>query len=212
MQRLRPITLGWLLALILASQAAAQGGARTPEQLIAELLAAAKRNDADAVLSLIAPQARSALEASAPGRYSMFAIDRPFNQALDARFGRGQTMATVETIWPSRTSDLIAALSRIDALKVVAIGRQRNGLVPIEVGAAYRNAQGEAQATKGVLLAQRDRDGWKIALAGAADPDAATARREEEGMIAAEVERGAYKDRLSAMIALSDLWAKEAAK
>jgi hypothetical protein len=31
-------------------------------------------------------------------------------------------------------------------------------------------------------------------------------------MIAAEVERGAYKDRLSAMIALSDLWAKEAAK
>ena len=206
-----------LAAFVLAAgvgwaSAACAAAARTPTQLAAGLLAAAKRGDEQALLALLTPEAAAALQASAPGHFSLSAVQRPFNRALDAQFGRGAPMASAQTVWPSRARDLIAVLARIDNLAVIGVGRESEGQVPIEVRASYRDAKAKIQTAEGVLLAEQDKTGWKLALPAASDPIGATARGEEEGMIGAEVERGVYKNRTAAMIALSNLWAKDAAK
>jgi hypothetical protein len=77
-----------LLVLLSASFARAADSARTPEQLIEELSAAAKKGDADGFLADLTNDSQGRIAEALKSQASLRSAQEDFFHALDERFGK----------------------------------------------------------------------------------------------------------------------------
>jgi len=195
-----------LMRIAPLSAASANAPAKTPEQLIGNLLAAAHSGDTDGFLSLLAANSRDALTQSianqAPARHAY----ETFLQALDSRFGQGTTMLS------EPPDDLKTALSRLVEAQVLSQKPGEHGEVELRVKTTIKTPSGKTAMREETLLALQEAGGWKLVVGFPNDGALAAAEIAAAERITQEVRDGKYPDRQAAMIALADAWAEKERK
>jgi hypothetical protein len=177
--------------------------ARTPDQLIKNLVEAARKGDVEGFLSGLTEGSRKALTESVANRSALRQALDDFEKALDERFGGGaEVLATPQ-------DDLKTAIGRLAGAEVISQAERPDGSVELRVKTAIK-VDGERTVNReDTLVARREGGDWKLALGFAADGGMTAERKAVAGRIAREVRDGKYKDRLAAMSALADAWARK---
>ncbi len=189
-----------LISLAPASATPPNSPAKTPEQLIGNLLAAAHSGDVDGFLALLTASSRDALTLSMVNQTSVRHAYETFLQALNSRFGEGTT------IFSDQPEDLKTVLSGLLEAQVLSQKAGEHDDVELRVKTTIKTPSGQAAVREETLLAHPEAGGWKLA-GGFPNGDAlvaaelAAAERTTQ-----EVRDGKYQDRQSAMIALANAW------
>ncbi len=172
--------------------------AATPEQLVANLIAAAQKGDVDGYLANLTADSRKALSESSANRDALRAAEENFRNALDQRFGASAEVIT------SPPEDMKAALGALAGAEVLGKTPSPGGAVQIRVKTSLRTADGRMVTREDTLAARREGGAWRLVLGLAPDGQRAAAQLAAIKQVTEKVKSGEYKDRESAMIALSD--------
>jgi hypothetical protein len=177
--------------------------AQTPDQLIKNLVEAARKGDVEGFLSGLTEGSRKAVTESVANRSALRQALEDFEKALDERFGRGaEVLATPQ-------DDLKTAIGRLAGAEVISQAERPDGSVELRVKTAIKVEDEHTVNREDTLVARREGGDWKLALGFAADRGMTAERKAAAGRIAREVRDGKYKDRLAAMLALADAWARK---
>jgi hypothetical protein len=187
-----------------ATPALALEPARTPEQLIANLVAAAQAGDGDAVLSNLTVESRRAVIASFVDRAALRAGLTQFRSALDQRFGAGGELLEP----PPR--DLAISIGRVAGAEILSESVVAEGM-ELQVRTTLRAEDGSDRFREDSLLARQQSGGWRLALGLTTDGGVASAQAAAVERVTQAVRDGAYQDRTEAMVALADAWSSEEA-
>lgn len=179
----------------LASASIAQS-ARSPEQLMSNLIAAAQAGNVSAFLSGLDPEARRALIASEKGQVALDSAGAAFQRALDERFGPSAAVL----VGPAES--LETAIRRLGSAQVLGSRITPRG-AEIQVRTPIGGPFGQPSATRDdTLFARREGGSWKLVLDF--PPDIAGNQTAMIKRITQDVHAGRYQSRLDAMIALSN--------
>jgi hypothetical protein len=195
-----------LVSIAPLSAAAATTEAKTPDQLVANLIAAAHSGDVDGYLSLLTAGAREAMTQSVANQASLERAHQAFMEALNSRFGEGATVLS------DPPDDLKTALGRLLEAQVLSQKATEKGAIELRVKTTLKTPSGKTSEREQTLLARKEGATWKLALGF--PPDAASANQEIAAAerITQEVRDGKYPDRQAAMIALANSWAPKESK
>jgi hypothetical protein len=192
-----------VLVLCVSTLVRADETARTPEQLIKSLIEAARRGDVEGFLGGLTVDSRKALTESVAGQATLRQAGEEFQKALDERFGKGtKTLAAAP-------EDLKAALGHLVAAEVVSQKKRPDGSVELQVKTSVKDDGGRVVSHEDSLVAREEGGSWKLALGFAADGKVVAQMKAAAEQITQEVLKGTYKDRLSAMVALANAWARK---
>lgn len=169
--------------------------ARSPEQLMSNLIDAARAGNVPAFLSGVDPQSRRALAASKKGQTALDNASSAFQRALDERFGP----SGVVLVAPRES--LETAIGRLGSAQVLDSRITPRG-AEIRVRTPVGGPAGQPSATRDETLFARREDGsWKLVLGF--PRDIAGKQTAIIDRITQNVRTGEYRSRLDAMIALS---------
>jgi hypothetical protein len=189
---------GTTFAVLLFSVASGYAApAQTPEQLIENLVAAARQGDLAAYVSQLDARSRRAVSEAKEERTKLRLDFEKYQRALDEQFGGGGP-----TIGPVAQDGLKTGLGRL--INAQIIGQNgRKDVSEMRVRSTFRSDDGRPVSREDKLVAHRERDGWKLAL------DVPRSGRSAELHAAIEevtrnIRAGEYRDRQTAMVALAN--------
>jgi hypothetical protein len=182
--------------------AAATPPARTPEQVLENLVQAAQKGDVEEVLSCMTADSRQAVTESFVRQAALRKAGESFRAALEARFGKGAEMLTAPP------DDLATAVGRLAAAEIVAKTARPDGSVELQVKTSIRQ-DGQMVTREERVHVVRERGSWKLSLGFAPDRNRAAQQETAAEQIRQRIQQGEYKDPLSAMVALDQAWAPQ---
>jgi len=170
--------------------------AKTPEELIRNLITAAQQGNTDDFLAGLTMSSRKALEGAMARRAAVDAANQAFRQALDERFGKGAPVLS------SPPEDLKSAISRLADAEVVEKKPAPAGGVHLRVKTSIKGAGGPAVTHEETLLARQEGGAWKLVVIS--PPEKQPGSRAILEDYTKKVKAGEFKDRMAAMIALDN--------
>lgn len=199
-------TTGRLVAvtsiLLAAAMAQASAPAKTPEDLVRNLTAAAQQGNSDEVMSYLTASSRKALTDSFASQAAMRSAQQEFQQALDEKFGKGGELLA------SPVDDIKTAMGRLGGAEVLETKPSTGGSVHIRIKASIKVPDGKSITREETLLAHKEGGGWKLVIGFPPHKDAKAAF----ARATKEVKEGKYKDRNEAMIALANVISESSEK
>jgi hypothetical protein len=184
--------------VVLASPAVA---ASTPRELIQELTRAAHDGDVKGFLAAMSANTRRAMaEAEAAGSKLALA-QKDFSAALDERFGVGQLGGAAR--FP--IADRKAVLSRFVEIDLAGVEQKTRNKARLRLKTAAKNFGGQTATEEDTFPAVKENGQWKLDLTDLTQEKIHTAvqRAAAYEHVAGEIRSGAFKDRISALIALA---------
>jgi hypothetical protein len=185
-----------VLLLAMSALAHAGGPAKTPEQLIQELSAAAKEGDTVGFLSYLTANARGAVEESVASQSALRIAEESFQEALDERFGKGAPILT------SPPMDLKSALSRIRSIELLSKKAGPLGTVYLRVETSLKAQNGKTVVREDTFVSGEEGGSWKLEL----NPGQSLNAKAVESAVVqslAALRSGQFTDRRSALLGLS---------
>jgi hypothetical protein len=190
-----------LAALLLSCVAAHAAPPRTPQQLVAEMVAAARQGDVAGYLALLDARSRKEVTEAEQNQTLLRRDGDEYRRALDERFGKGG--AVIGELAPD---DLKTALGRLIDAEVIKSSRLGNS-VTIDVRGTFRSPDGRSFTREDRLVAHREAGGLKLAL-GLPPGNVAAALHDAITRVTSDIRAGKYPDRQTAMAALSKAYSE----
>ncbi len=193
--RWRPTTvIAWLLG---ATFVHAATPAKTPEDLIGSLIAAARQGATDDFLANLTARSRKAVSESFARQAAVEEAQEVFRQAMDERFGKG-----AKTLL-SAPDDLKSAISRLAGAEILEKKPGPGGTMSVRVKSSLEDPAGKVWTREDTLHLQREDGGaWKLEVAFPQERKPGSKAVLEE--FTRRVKDGEFKDRTAAMVALSN--------
>ena len=187
------------MAVVLLANILAFGWqAQTPEQLIQNLLEAARKGDVETFLTGLTAESRKAATDSFANEAALRQARDEFKKALDERFGAGATVIEDTPI------DLKTAIARLASAEIVGRQSKPDGSVELKVRTSTRTDGGETVSREETQVVRREAGVWKLAVGFAPPGTIAAEWKAAFERITREVREGKYKDRIEAMVALDN--------
>lgn len=195
-----------VLLLLPITAVLAAGSARTPEQLIQNLLTAAQQGDVNSFLSGLSTDTRKAITQSYANRAALAQAQAAFQAALDEKFG-----APAKTI-DTPPDDLKAAIGRLVAAEILSKKQVSANIAELRVKATTKLENEKTVSVEQTLRARQEGGAWKLDLGLVVDEKQFAEKKAAAEHIAERVRKGEYKDRIAAMVALDRAWSRKEAK
>jgi hypothetical protein len=186
------------LFLWAVSFADARSAAKTPADLVSNLVTAAHQGDVEGFLSGLTASSRKAMTQSFSDRESLRGEQQKFLKALDERFGKGAMVISAPE------GDIRTALMSIVSAEVLEEKPGPGGTVQLRVKASLKGPDEKTVSREDTLIAQREGGAWKLVLGFAPDDRSTADAKAAIERLTKGVVEGQFKDRMSAMISLSN--------
>ncbi len=184
-------------ALIFFAASTCAAPAQTPEQLIERLNAAARQGDVGAYAAQLDARSRQAIAEDEKARANLLTAYDSYRKALDEKFGEGAPMLSGIAQLEPGTAPMPLVNTTITDKKIV------KGRAELQLRSTYRGDGNPTISREYKAAAQREHDGWKLALSDA--PFRAVAERSAAiDRVTRGIRAGEYPDRQAAMVALSN--------
>ncbi len=170
--------------------------ARSPEQLIQDLAAAAKSGDTDAFLSHLTDESRKAVDEWLKNQANLRQAQENLLKALDERFPESRA----KVIPPTR--DLKRVLGLISSLELVSKKEGPGGTMELRVKTSRQIPGGRTTCHEDTFLTSRENGDWKLKI----DPgpvDRMLAEKAALERVTVAVRNQEFRDRRSALLELS---------
>lgn len=190
------LAITFLSLLLLTPSTPVRDSARTPEQLIQELAAAAKSGDTDAFLSHLTDESRRAVDEWLKNQLNLRQAQEDFLKALDERFPESRP----KVIPPSR--DLKHVLGRISSMELVSKKEGPGDTMELRVKTSSQIPGGRTICHEDTFLTRKENGGWKLKI----DPgplDRMLAKKAALERLTAAVRNQEFRDRRSALLELN---------
>ena len=175
--------------------------ASTPQEAIHELTRAAHNGDVESFLAATSANTRRAMaEAEAAGSKLVLA-QKDFSAALDERFGVGKLGGAAR--FP--VADRKAVLSRFVEINLVRVEQKAPNKAELRLKTVTKTFGGRITTEEDTFPAVKENGAWKLDLADLTQGIIQRVARRTAAYehVAEEVRSGAFKDRISVLIALA---------
>jgi hypothetical protein len=133
-----------------AAVAQASAPAKTPEELIRNLVAAAQQGNSDEVMASLTSSSRKALSDAFAHESAMRAAQQTFQQALDEKFGKGGKLLI------SPSDDLKTSLSRLAGAEVLETKPGPGGSAHLRVRTSLKVSDGKSATREETVLVRKE--------------------------------------------------------
>jgi hypothetical protein len=190
----------WLAATF----AQASAPAKTPEELMKNLISSAQQGNTETFLASLTTSSRKAVSDSFARQASVQTAQQAFQQALDEKFGKGGEVLSAPA------DDLKSAISRLTSAELLETKPGSGGTAHLRVKTTVKTANGKTLTKDETLLVKQEGGGWKLVLGfpQRQRPDSRSVLEK----LTKEVKDGQLQDRTEAMIALSNALGSGSAK
>jgi hypothetical protein len=185
------LVLVWTTALAYSAPLA-----KTPDDLIRNLINAAQQGNTDDFLAGLTSSSRKAVADSFLRQRELDAAQQAFQQALDERFGKGAPTL------PSSPEDLKSAIGRLAGAELVEKAPAPGGGMKLRVKTSVKGTGGVVATRDETLLARQEGGAWKLVLVSPPEKQPGSKSILED--FTKKLKAGEFKDRMAAMIALDN--------
>jgi len=182
----------------MAVSAHASPAQNTPEELVGAVISAARRGDVPQFLACLTATSRASLTESFANRSALREAQQAFRRALDNQYGKGGIL------YFSPEEDLKSVIVRFVGAEILEKKRGPPGIVKLRVRTSVRTPDGRISQVEDTLGVQRERGAWKLRLGFAPQGQRVANYIGTLQRYTKSVQEGAYKDRMTAMIALDN--------
>jgi hypothetical protein len=197
-QTVRFTAMTTLLLWVASSLAHAMVPAKTPDELIRNLVAAAQQGNSNDFLAGLTANSRKAVIDSIANQAVLREAQHSFQQALEERLGKGGE------VLDAAPDDLKSAVSRLAAAEILEKKPGPGGTVQLRVRASFKQPNGKTVTREDTLIARAEGGDWKLVLSFAPGAKLQSDSKAALERITKQVEDGQFKDRTSAMVALAN--------
>jgi len=197
-QTIRYTAATTMLLWMASSLAHAIAPAKTPDELIQNLLTAAQEGNTEDYLAGLTANSRKAVIDSFASEAVLREAQQSFQQALDERFGKGSKILEADP------DNIKSAISRLTAAEILEKKAGPGGTMQLRVRASFKQSDGKTVTREDTLIALPEGGGWKLVLSFVPGAKLQLASKAALERITKQVKDGQFKDRTSAMVALAN--------